>query len=491
MDENLQYNNADTPLSEAQSTGQPDSIADASGDVVLSSERTENAREFNYTTIRREAVSSQPTEPKQTVSEIYPNANHGTVPSNQTIYPNAQTASNTAHQNSEYNYPVNNQQPFAQRYPQGGYQNQTGRYPNVTQGYPYPPAQNQYGYTPKPSYAGTPNNYQPYYYQPSPKELEKKALKKDASICGALTVTIFITMIVFAFIIEIVGFFCGIVERMPDVSDPYVGFTPAGFYLYEGLLSLLSIFIPTLIIAKISKNKLSELIPFKKVEGKKLAAIVFSGLSLCMVAQIVSAMLGINLGLFGIDIYEGMESNTATGVFDIIMNSICTAVIPALVEEFAYRGLVVGLFKKHDEMLAVFASAFLFGMLHGNLVQIPFAFIVGLVLGYVRVKTDSMLPGILIHFGNNFYAVIVTTIGELVPDAYSIPIEYGVLLLLIVIGFVASYYLTKNHKELFEIKKKESYLTGGEKLKTFFSSATVIASTIILCIMSFAVLKLL
>ena len=102
-----------------------------------------------------------------------------------------------------------------------------------------------------------------------------------------------------------------------------------------------------------------------------------------------------------------------------------------------------------------------------------------------------MLPVILIHFGNNFYAVIVTTLGELVSETYSMAIEFGFMVVLIIIGFAASYYLAKNHKDLFEIQGTKSYLTGGEKLKAFFSTGTIIASTIILCLMSIAVLTIL
>ena len=202
----------------------------------------------------------------------------------------------------------------------------------------------------------------------------------------------------------------------------------------------------------------------------------------------MSTLIGINFSLFGIDIYEGLETATATGILDLIMSTICTAVIPALVEEFAYRGLVVGILKDHDEMLAIFGSAFLFGMLHGNFAQIPFAFVVGLILGYVRVKTDSMLPGILIHFGNNFYAVVITILSEVLPEPYATLVDVAVILVLIVIGFIAANYLVKNYKDFFKIKSKKTYLTYKEKLNTFLKTGTVIASIVILTIMSFVLL---
>ena len=404
------------------------------------------------------------------------------------------------------NYPQNNYNPS---YPQNSYQyyrtntvrNRNGSpqsdYGNAysQNGYQYPPnmsyPQNRQQYPQTPYPQGQKFSAASQYYNLNPKELEKLALSKDTSIAGATTITIIIVMYIVAIIIEIVAVFCGVSKDVPDLgNDPYAGFTPMGFYMYEGLTSLLSMFIPALIIMKSSKKKINSLIPFKKIEGKKLFAMVMCGMSLCMVAQLMATLIGVNMSLFGIDIYEGLETATATGFMDFIMGTICTALIPALVEEFAYRGLVAGVLKEHDEMLAVFGSAFLFGMAHGNFGQIPFAFVVGLILGYVRIKTDSMLPGILIHFGNNFYATVVSILGEILPEPYSNIIEAAVILVLIVIGFISTSYLVKNHKDLFKVEKKHSYLTYSEKLKVFFKTGTVIASIIILTIMSFVILLL-
>ncbi len=488
MDEKLQYN---VPSDNENIESKKNKVSEAFvGNVYLSSDGSGAGREFDYSTIKNNRFSAPiSNEPPKNDSAM--NSPTGQNMSYET-YSRAQQPLPSSVPRQVSPPP----QSGASAFPNGAVpRNPAGSsvYPNSTVGYAFPNAypQGQYSYYPQPGYAGG-YGYQPYYYMPGPKELEKKEIKKVSGRSGALTITIFIVMFVVAFIVEITALFCGVVEKMPSMEDPYAGFSAAGFYLYEGLTSLISIFIPTLILAKKSDRSLNKLMPFEKIEGKKLVAIVFGGLSLCMVAQIVSALLGINLGLFGIDIYKNMETHTATGIFDLIMNSVCTALIPALVEEFAYRGLVVGLISEYDEKLAVFASAYLFGMLHGNLVQIPFALIVGFVLGYVRVKTKSMLPGILIHFGNNFYAVLVSTIDETLPEKYQGFPEMAFMLLIIAVGLVALYYLTKNHKEFFEFKEnKKSYLTGGEKIKTFFSTGTVIASTIILCIESVILLELL
>lgn len=350
------------------------------------------------------------------------------------------------------------------------------------------------------SYAQPPRYMPPYpqpaapmygYYPYTPREAERNDIRKSASISGKITLAIEISMFVLTIIVMIIAVCCGVIKDAAE-GDPYMGFTPMGFYFFEGLISLASISIPTLILLKSTGSRIDSLVPFKGINGKPLAAMVVGGMAVCMLAQIIPTLLGINLSLFGIDIYANLNnSESAISVMDFIMESVCTALIPALVEEFAYRGLVVGVLKKHGDMFAVITSAFLFGMLHGNLVQIPFAFIVGLVLGYVRVKTDSMLPSVLIHFCNNFFAVSVNTLSEIFPENVSYILETIIVVLILIAGFIAFSYLSKKHSNFFEYKAnkdQKTLYTYKEKLQIFFSNGFIIADIVILSLSAIVLL---
>src|SRR5208337_363721 len=81
------------------------------------------------------------------------------------------------------------------------------------------------------------------------------------------------------------------------------------------------------------------------------------------------------------------------------------AVIPALCEEFAFRGFILaGLQRGHGTGTAIILSALLFGFLHVLLSlfqQLFNAALLGLVLGLLAVRSRSIVPGILFHFINN------------------------------------------------------------------------------------------
>lgn len=66
-----------------------------------------------------------------------------------------------------------------------------------------------------------------------------------------------------------------------------------------------------------------------------------------------------------------------------------TAIVPAICEEFAMRCCCVQLLRKYGNGFAVLSISIVFGLLHGNVIQFVFAFLVGLILGYITVKPTA------------------------------------------------------------------------------------------------------
>jgi len=87
------------------------------------------------------------------------------------------------------------------------------------------------------------------------------------------------------------------------------------------------------------------------------------------------------------------------------------ALVPAVCEEVAFRGFILsGLESGHTTRSAVFYSSFLFAALHVlmSLYQQFFnAALLGIVLGYLAVRSRSLLPGVIFHAINNGLAVVI------------------------------------------------------------------------------------
>ena len=80
---------------------------------------------------------------------------------------------------------------------------------------------------------------------------------------------------------------------------------------------------------------------------------------------------------------------------------ILLAVVPAICEELAFRGFIFGgLVRERGRMRAVLVTAIMFGVSHGVLQQSIAASVMGILLGYMALKTGSVLPGILFRTGD-------------------------------------------------------------------------------------------
>lgn len=115
-------------------------------------------------------------------------------------------------------------------------------------------------------------------------------------------------------------------------------------------------------------------------------------------AQLLYMLLEFLFNLAGLSVSESMES--AAGSMDSLSMFLYVGIGAPITEELLFRGLVLRSMEPFGKKFAIFASALMFGLYHGNIIQIPFAFVVGLVLGYVTVEYNIGWA-ILLHTVNN------------------------------------------------------------------------------------------
>ena len=114
--------------------------------------------------------------------------------------------------------------------------------------------------------------------------------------------------------------------------------------------------------------------------------------------EVFAGLLEWFLNLFDMSVMESIEAATISA--DTLSMFLYMGLFAPVFEEILFRGLILRSLQPYGKKFAIFASAFLFGVFHGNIVQSPFAFVVGLVLGYVAVEY-SMLWAVVLHMINN------------------------------------------------------------------------------------------
>jgi uncharacterized protein len=87
---------------------------------------------------------------------------------------------------------------------------------------------------------------------------------------------------------------------------------------------------------------------------------------------------------------------------------VVASIVAPVCEEVFFRGLVfAGFQQKMPLPLAIILSAFLFGIAHLDPASFPILFVIGLALAFLRWRTNSLWPCILLHLVNNSFGAIL------------------------------------------------------------------------------------
>lgn len=175
------------------------------------------------------------------------------------------------------------------------------------------------------------------------------------------------------------------------------------------------------------KVKLREHIKLRKISLKDgLLATVFAVfLNLLFVAMVTFALETLPPNPF-FEQFEALMETVMGG--NMILVYVSVVIAAPLFEEFLCRGVILNDFKNTTKFwVANLIQAFVFGAIHMNLVQGVYAFLLGLILGYLFEKYQSLWVPIIIHA---VYNGTSTLIGTLIPDAS--------ILLLGIVGLIGS-----------------------------------------------------
>lgn len=128
-------------------------------------------------------------------------------------------------------------------------------------------------------------------------------------------------------------------------------------------------------------------------------------------------------------------------------------IIAPVVEELIFRGVVMhGLMRNYSKTTAVFFSGLLFALFHLNPWQFPATFVLGLLLGWLMLRTRNIGMAILGHAINNLLVLLSITyheqLDQFIYDRLSDTTLNLVAGLLILVSLVLIYWVTQNKKPI-------------------------------------------
>lgn len=293
--------------------------------------------------------------------------------------------------------------------------------------------------------------YQPYQNEQiilkTQRIQERRTLRKASNGVGFFVLVYFLVMIVSAKIFSNLAMALILVtEENQNILNNYI----------QIIYPTLSPLIAGLLYRILSGRRLSDAFPKSHVPLKKLVPIVLLGMAVAMIANQFAVMFDNNISLFSLkNNVPDMEESTTS--LEMIFSFVATAIVPAFAEEFAFRGIVMGTLRKHGDAFAIVASALLFGAMHGNTTQIIFAFTLGLILGYADCKANSIIPSVIMHFANNFYAILHECMrNALHNDATVLLVFNTIIALFYALGILAFIYLARADKGFFKLTNTDN-----------------------------------
>lgn len=305
----------------------------------------------------------------------------------------------------------------------------------------------------------------------SSEEIEKNSFKKDLKrICNAIgTALLAETAVVFLF--NALIFLILLFDDKNQTIRSFIS-NPAVLHVQQIIIASISFTLPVIFVLYLFGYKANEIVFFEKPQKKSFLPLFLIGISFCGFANIATAVAGSFFEGFGIQ-YEVYDYENPQGVFGFLLVFLSTVAVPALAEEFLYRGLILGLLKRFGEGFALISSSLLFGIMHGNFEQIPFAFLVGLVLGYAAIKSGSILTAVAIHAFNNLIPLVLDYFFSGISAEATNTFYNLYLIAILLVGIITLLLLPKDKTEYFEFKEA-TQICEKQKYKLFFTAIPII-----------------
>lgn len=211
----------------------------------------------------------------------------------------------------------------------------------------------------------------------------------------------------------------------------------------------------------------------RRMSGKSFFVLFCIFLSAQAVQILLTPVIEWLLNQIGLSAMASLES-AAVGTSTVSM-FLYVAIIAPIFEEIIFRGVILRNLLPYGKKFAIIASSFLFGLLHGNIIQSPYAFMVGLVLGYTAVEYGMIWSVVLHIFNNLVLGDLSTRITELIPVFYVNVTLYTLIFGCAIVSLALAAINSRRIADYLSSRKIHPWCLRG-----FFSSGGVIVFSVIM-----------
>lgn len=173
------------------------------------------------------------------------------------------------------------------------------------------------------------------------------------------------------------------------------------------ILSQLLILTPVAIYLVATKTNPVKLIRFKRIDVPTILMVILFVILMMPLVTFINALSMLFSHNLVVTLSEEMSGNS------FFLNLILMAVIPAISEEFVFRGVLFHTYRKYSVLYGIIISGVLFGFMHMNFNQFSYVFVLGIIFALLIEATGSIYTTMIAHFIVNGNSVLSMAISNL------------------------------------------------------------------------------
>lgn len=187
-----------------------------------------------------------------------------------------------------------------------------------------------------------------------------------------------------------------------------IGLFVTNTYLFTSLFYGI-LFIAALLYLKICGNDIKMTLRLHKIHIASFFLVILLAFTIRPVAGFITLIADL--------FFKDVTTSTMTQkvMQNLGLSIFTTALLPGLVEETLFRGILYSKLRKANPIKGILLSALFFGIAHMNFQQFCYAFFLGIVFGFLIEATDSIFASMTAHMVFNGSSILLTYAMSKVP----------------------------------------------------------------------------
>ena len=163
----------------------------------------------------------------------------------------------------------------------------------------------------------------------------------------------------------------------------------------------------------------------------------------------------------------------------LLLYTIRLALLPAILEEFLFRGVLLRSLRQYGDAFALMASSIAFGLIHYSLTRDLSGFVMGLVLGYFVIRTGSVFTAVCSRFLTLLVPLIMRFLQHIAPYPLYRFTEYALYCLILAAAIGVFILICRREGNAFILSSGNTQTRISRKLRIYLLSFPMVIAGVL------------